>query len=246
MQLLVYVAGPVHGSGTQPANLRAAITIAHALLAMGYVPFVPHLYLLWEFHRSDVTEADFQKMCDAFLERCHILVRFPGESPGSDLEVAKADQLGIPVVVLTGDDTDQWVLDLERVRETQPSVASFDEFQDVISEWLQRQPFGRNQQPSSPALGVVEEIGELRGAWVDAMETRAGSITRAVLKGLQGIRGTAEEHAAKMADAIGDIMVYTAGFATSSGKRLRTMANVALKEILRRDWERFPVNGVDR
>lgn len=252
MNMLVYIAGPIHGSGTELQNLRRALVVAQYLAKRGFVPFVPHLWLMWEFLVGEVDQELFMTLDFAFLTRCHLLVRIPGVSPGADREVVRAGELGIPVIELgaiTGGLTlmqsvEKDYEDLaERLAGVTAPVVTFEDFQDRVSTWLHKQPFGANQHTSEPALGVVEETAELRGAMVDAMHVRGGDIARAVLKSKQGIRGSADAHAAKMKDAIGDIAVYAAGFCNASGFNLQECVTAALQEIESRDWAKYPKNG---
>lgn len=97
--LIVYVAGPIMGSGSQIQNVRKAIDAA-TLLAETHkriLPFVPHLYSFWDFAKP--RPRDFWLDLDkGWVDKSSGLVRLPGESPGSDQEVAWAEQRGIPVV----------------------------------------------------------------------------------------------------------------------------------------------------
>jgi hypothetical protein len=67
-----------------------------ALLDLGFVPFCPLLS-----HFLDVTHPrDYQTWLDydlSWLEVCDVVLRLPGESVGADVEVARAQELGIPV-----------------------------------------------------------------------------------------------------------------------------------------------------
>ena len=70
-------------------------------------------------------------------------------------------------------------------------------------EWSLRN-FGRHPA-ADPAIGVVEELGEL---------------AHAVLKKRQGIRGTTEEHDAAARDAVGDIAIYLLDVVNSISSRI--------------------------
>lgn len=93
----VFVAGPY--SGDTAANTRRAIHAADALLAAGWIPFVPHLYHYWNLAIPHQYE-DWMALDAAWLERCAVLVRLPGESPGADREVALARRLGMAILTL--------------------------------------------------------------------------------------------------------------------------------------------------
>lgn len=91
----IYVAGP-YTKGDVILNTRAVILAADELALAGYIPFVPHLSLFW--HMLCPHPVDFWYQYDMkWLELCDCLVRLPGESIGSNLEVARAKHLCIPV-----------------------------------------------------------------------------------------------------------------------------------------------------
>lgn len=82
-------------------------------------------------------------------------------------------------------------------------VIDIDHLQVEQAAWADRN-FGhpKTRPLLHPALGMDEEAGEL---------------CHALLKAHQGIRGTKEEHAAAMRDAVGDICIYMLDFATLCG-----------------------------
>lgn len=84
------------------------------------------------------------------------------------------------------------------------------------AEWAQRN-FG-DRPATDPALGLIEEVGEL---------------AHAILKRSQGIRGTAEEHTAAIIDAIGDCAIYLCDYATRRG--------IVLPDVA---WPEWPWNPV--
>lgn len=85
-----------------------------------------------------------------------------------------------------------------------------------------------DENAHSPLLGLAEEVGEL---------------AHAHLKREQGIRGTAEEHQAAAADAIGDIMIYLTSYCNRNGFDLADCLVVAWEEIRDRDWRNYPETG---
>jgi hypothetical protein len=91
----VYVAGP-YSQGDVCANIRAAVEAADQLVALGCIPFVPHLSHLWHMIKPRTYQwwLWFDRQ---WLEACDCVVRIPGESNGADKEVAYARELGIPV-----------------------------------------------------------------------------------------------------------------------------------------------------
>lgn len=91
----LYIAGP-YSAGDPMANIRRALEAADEALARGWLPFVPHLSGFWHFHSPKPWE-DWVRMDLAWLEVCDALLRLAGESPGADIEVKYARELGLPV-----------------------------------------------------------------------------------------------------------------------------------------------------
>jgi hypothetical protein len=92
----VYIAGP-YTSGSPSANTRKAIKIADDIWELGFVPFVPHLSLLWDF----VADRKYEEWLDydfKWIKRCDVLYRMEGKSPGADAEIEFANANNIPVV----------------------------------------------------------------------------------------------------------------------------------------------------
>jgi NTP pyrophosphatase (non-canonical NTP hydrolase) len=77
-------------------------------------------------------------------------------------------------------------------------------------------------------LGAMEELGEL---------------AHSHLKMEQGIRGTSEEHRIKAADAIGDIIVYLAGYCSHVGFDFQKVVEQTWDEVKERDWVDNPMTG---
>lgn len=77
-------------------------------------------------------------------------------------------------------------------------------------------------------LGAVEELGEL---------------AHAHLKGLEQVRGTAQEHEAKAKDAIGDVIIFLAGYCSDRGFDLQEIVETTWQEVKMRDWRKNPVTG---
>ena len=91
----VYIAGPIT-KGNQMENVRAAIDAADAVLRAGHAPYCPHLTLFWQVIFPAPYET-WMKLGKEWLTVCHALIRLPGESEGSDREVAWARERGLPV-----------------------------------------------------------------------------------------------------------------------------------------------------
>lgn len=80
--------------------------------------------------------------------------------------------------------------------------------------------------------GVVEEVGEL---------------AHADLKKKQGIRGDAEGHDAEARDAVGDIMIYLMGYCSKRGWAMSEILEETWgKVVSKRDWVKYPGNGIDK
>lgn len=95
---LIYVAGPY----THPdpvKNTHNAIRVGEKVERLGAAVFIPHLSLVWHLVSPAPIERWYERDL-AVLERCDALVRIPGPSTGADAEVARAEELGLPVFVL--------------------------------------------------------------------------------------------------------------------------------------------------
>lgn len=106
----IYLAGPLgKGQGERAENTKIAIDQAsrlHDLFPKDIIVFVPHLYNAW--HEQKPRSRDFWFRLDfANLLRCQVVFRIPGESYGSDTEVALAWVHGIPVVHTEADLADE-------------------------------------------------------------------------------------------------------------------------------------------
>lgn len=83
-------------------------------------------------------------------------------------------------------------------------------------------------KPYRMLLGVGEEMGEL---------------FHSHLKREQGIR-TDEDHETKIADAVGDIVIYLAAYCNEMGLDFSTCVGLAWDEVKQRDWSRHKTNGL--
>lgn len=79
-----------------------------------------------------------------------------------------------------------------------------------------------------PFIGMVEEVGEA---------------AHAILKMIQGIRGSKLEHIEALRDALGDIELYRMDFASAMGWRVSEIDAETLAQVHERDWKRYPKNG---
>ena len=92
----VYCAGPLYGSGRPSENIRRMMEIGDSVMFIGHVPFVPHLFHFWDLVRPH----DSRHWLDldlAWLERCDVMLRISGASPGADEEEDFAVAHSIPV-----------------------------------------------------------------------------------------------------------------------------------------------------
>jgi hypothetical protein len=97
--MLIYVSGPyTHGDVME--NIRNACLVGDALLEMGHTPIVPHLNGMWQLisPKPYDTWLQYDKQV---LDRCGLMVRLPGHSPGADVEEGFARENEIPVVHLS-------------------------------------------------------------------------------------------------------------------------------------------------
>lgn len=92
---------------------------------------------------------------------------------------------------------------------------------------FEHQPIYRN------VLGVCEEAGEL---------------AHAVLKHEQAIRGCADYDAFReeAGDAILDIVVYAMNACTKLRLDFGILVRTGAAEVMKRDWVKFPENGIDK
>jgi hypothetical protein len=89
----VYVAGPLSGPDVE-LNVRKALDAGEELRQHGFIVYVPHIMVNWP-HTVSYEEWLVHDL--AWLTRCDVLLRLPGESPGATREEAFARRLGIPV-----------------------------------------------------------------------------------------------------------------------------------------------------
>jgi len=91
----IYVAGP-YTQGNVTRNVQRVLNAAEELRAYMFTPFVPHLYHFWDFYKPH----DYMFWLSlglSWIPRCDAVLRLSGESPGSDVEIDRAKELGIPV-----------------------------------------------------------------------------------------------------------------------------------------------------
>jgi NTP pyrophosphatase (non-canonical NTP hydrolase) len=103
---------------------------------------------------------------------------------------------------------------------------SFRMLQTEQRAWVNHNFPGREWM--QPFMGVVEEVGEL---------------SHALLKQLQGIRGTHDRHEANAMDAVGDIIVYLADLCSARGWDMQDIIETVWDSVKKRDWQKDKING---
>lgn len=98
--IVVYVAGPVRGAAgsNQFQNVRDALVAAKRLRDAGYCVIVPHYSVLAEIACGEDSYEHWIEQDFELIRRSDVLCRLPGESVGSDAEVAFAEGIGRRVV----------------------------------------------------------------------------------------------------------------------------------------------------
>lgn len=95
MSKRIYIAGP-YTKGDQVQNVRNAIEAGDILRNFGFIPFIPHLNMLW--HAIFPHNADYWYEWDIeWLKQCDVLIRLPGESVGADREMEIAKELFLDI-----------------------------------------------------------------------------------------------------------------------------------------------------
>lgn len=89
MSRLLYLAAPYTNPDPVENTHRVLRTATAIYEHTDYVPFVPHLNMLW--HTVTPQSPDYWYEIDFhYLRNCHAIVRLPGHSPGADDEMAWA------------------------------------------------------------------------------------------------------------------------------------------------------------
>jgi len=78
-------------------------------------------------------------------------------------------------------------------------------------------------------LGIMEEVGEL---------------SHAHLKQEQGIRGDSEIHEEAAKDAIADIVIFLSDYCSARGFDFQTIMEKVWPEVKKRDWRKYPKDGI--
>lgn len=90
----VYVAGPY--SSHPETGTNNAIDAGDMILALGFIPYVPHLSHFWDKRHPHSWET-WMALDYHWLHLCNALLRLPGDSRGADQEEVWARGANIPV-----------------------------------------------------------------------------------------------------------------------------------------------------
>lgn len=105
-------------------------------------------------------------------------------------------------------------------------MITLNQLQQELRQW-QGHNFPK-REAWEPLVGLQEELGEL---------------SHAFLKMHQGIR-RGEDHAEKLRDACADIVVYLCDFCNATGVDLQGEIDKVWPTVRKRDWIKYPINGV--
>ena len=92
---IVYVAYP-YTYDDPVENTHSAMQIANTLVDLGFVPYIPHMSLIWHLVYPRPVEFWYEQDI-YFLKKCDALLRMGGESGGADNEILVAKENKIPV-----------------------------------------------------------------------------------------------------------------------------------------------------
>lgn len=181
---------------------------------------------------SEEVEASLEVPAPSYIEDPPIL---PEPSEAVRLEQMAQEALtdrGVDIRSMLDDPRDAEFCDIDR-------------FQMAVREWSLRNFGEGDSRGFGPVSGVSEEMGELAETLVASLNVvgAIGRLHHAHLKGHQGIRHTPEEILDKKMDAIGDILVYLADYASREGISLYDCIGRAWGEVRARDWVANKQNG---
>ena len=104
-----------------------------------------------------------------------------------------------------------------------------DQLQNRLHRWREHNfPEPYADAVVNQVLGVCEEAGEL---------------AKAVLKRRQGIRRSEEDHEVAEQDAVGDIMIFLAGFCSYRNWDMISIYEDVADAVMQRDWVKYPKDG---
>jgi len=96
MKPKVYIASP-YSQGDQVLNVQRAIDVAEEIKRRGYIPFIPHLSMLWHLYKPHTIGFWYDYDLE-WIPCCDYLIRLAGDSVGADHEVEVAEGMGIKVI----------------------------------------------------------------------------------------------------------------------------------------------------
>lgn len=122
--------------------------------------------------------------------------------------------------------------------------------QQEIAEWAGHNFVKRNSK--QVLIGSGEELGELAEQALELVVPilhlfrQYGRICHSQVKMENGVRGTREQHEAKMKDAIGDLTIFLIDFCVLNGWDYQEILEEVWSEVKERDWIEDPLNGLKR
>lgn len=94
----VYVAGPITGSDDMKKDIHKACVVTQRLVESGFAVYTPQLSVFLEFVIGKTLDwGTWLEQDKPWVLASDLVLRLPGESAGADLEVAWAEEAGIPV-----------------------------------------------------------------------------------------------------------------------------------------------------
>jgi NTP pyrophosphatase (non-canonical NTP hydrolase) len=107
-------------------------------------------------------------------------------------------------------------------------MKTLEEIQVEHKKWVDHNFWDHTYE--NPFFGIVEEVGEL---------------SHALLKRKQSIRVN-EDHMAMIKDACGDITLFLMDFCRFFGFELSEALDETWQQVSKRDWIKYPVDGVSK
>lgn len=135
----------------------------------------------------------------------------------------------------------------EENKDNKEELSYISDYQNEVAEWSNRNFL--NNEKVDPLLGIGEEIGELKEAFLSMLSLTnlsiaLGRLDHAFLKAKQGIRLTPEKARELMEDALGDIFVYMCDFSQRNNISLEDAISKTWSGVKKRDWIKNKKDGV--
>jgi NTP pyrophosphatase (non-canonical NTP hydrolase) len=116
--------------------------------------------------------------------------------------------------------------------------------QQALKEW-QDKNFPRSRYEAMPKEQLIDIILNLQFAL--GMNEEAGETGHQVLKASQGIReGVNKYNVQEIEDGAIDNFIYSLQLLSLHGVQIEQAIKKVTDQILKRDWIKYPVNGVDK